>query len=1312
MINKNFQGQFSQIIKDMGLPLQSMALSDFMKKSANTKQLKEKQTELKTFEELYTDTNNGNLTAFLNLTNDFNKKTDYDNDNNFGSAFAFDKFLKYAQINTQGKMLNTTLSALSLPIFAHALSNLRFHIELNNENGEKTVKIPFNMMSLVFASSGIGKDRTKDFTFNLVKKTKDITRFINLLTDLKNATLEYFAHKKVDHTFDKKSGDLIGFDPETHIDNVVQNILARTSYKTEDPFKDYIMSSGSTPEGITNVASKISKLPLGSFMVIENEYLSAMNNSSGKQNLEGVVRIFAKAYDKGDIDRKYIKDQINREETIEDGSVRMNMLLFSSPAGLEKPQNIDTITEQLTNMTGRRGLFAKITYSNTEEVQDKVNNHKISVQKYWTELSQTHLEMDLKKARQNSQNYINLLSTNTDEVLKLSEEISDNIINLTPFKNGNFIDYIIAGETSLDLNDSTPWYENVYIKDLLKGGFSSFKSKFLKEYILLPYSEFSPEEIGINEIPANLSEQSENHIHTYHSDIIKRISSLHNFEDVFDEIVENNTKIRLDEEAEGIFRTLREMDSAFAQIFARLNNQMGITDEFLTNHFNGRSSNLLRIAGILTVLNGQNIIDIETLLKANTLLSQHTKEFIRFQNDISLKGANKLIYDIYVGNIVHGSVKEFTKRELVENRYVDYKSDLSDHLFMKEEYVFKVNKYLKDIVYVSYDNLRKSLVFKWFYGKKEAESFYYQIKSKNKGQTIYANPNEMHDKLFGNFLQFLDTEDNKTHTKSITGLVNSQDKTKEKLNVANIIFLPIFNDTKINLQETIMSKDYSLMGILYKEEVDLVKGFVALPISAEITENEYEPLIKILGKKVLGIDYSDNQLSFEIPLPTSDNVDKIFIPELVETKIGDFNQEIKLVLIEKDTKLDKTHKKEISAELLNEDYQDKLAEKLDDFNSDLYLKISNKNCKFDKNHKIIPQGKISKGASSKKYILDNYSDVMEILVSGQKVLHEKNRLFNALINTGKDLISKGMNIEEVRHHFITPVLSEYPLLENIQDFVTEMIEDIMVSRKVTNNLLTKLKDKQLNQIYSIIFKENSQFKAISDVKDVSKHLDTFYNLGQTSSEYEPFITMLEETYNKLKEIPKPVEKPVEIDKRFVVKNVMNFKEKITQIYSEDTGNNINAHQLILNYVKANLSNKNIKNIGLSLGNILADEDFGYGSDHMSKFEQVVNVYCDLILQLAKNNQNIPEEFTNNYGKSPKTFVKNFIAKHQIKDVVDIVSLDKWFENDYDYLFEDTNFENKSEVSKGLELLKQNLFTKYSLTPTNTYYTEFVWEGDE
>jgi len=557
----------------------------------------------------------------------------------------------------------------------------------------------------------------------------------------------------------------------------------------------------------------------------------------------------------------------------------------------------------------------------------------------------------------------------------------------------------------------------------------------------------------------------------------------------------------------------------------------------------------------------------------------------------------------------------------------------------------------------------------------------------------------------------LETDDSKTSTKSITGLINSQDKTKEKLDVANIVFLPIFNDTKINLQETIMSKDYSIMGVQYKEEIDFVKGFVAVPISAEITEDEYEPLIKVLGKKVLGIDYEDNQISFEIPLPTTGNIDKVYTPELIETKIGDFNQEIKLILIEKDTKLDKTHKKEISSELLNEDYQDKLAEKLDDFNSDLYLKISNKNCKFDKDHKIIPQGKINKGASSKKYILENYGDIMSILLSGQKVLHEKNRLFNALINVGKDLVSKGMNIEEIRHNFITKVLSKYSVLEDIQDFVTEMIEDIMVSRKVTNNLLTKLKDKQLTQIYSIIFKENSQFKAISEVKDVSKHLDTFYNLGQTSSEYEPFIDMLEKTYNKLKEMPKPIEKPIEDDKKFVVKSVMDLRDKIAQMYIEDTGNNIEVHQSILNYVRANLSNKNIKDIGVSLGNILADDKFGYSSDRMSEFEQVINAYTDFIVQLAKDNQDIPEEFTNSYGKSPKTFVKNFIAKHQIKDIVDIVSIDKWYENDYDYLFDDTDFENKSELSEGLELLKQNLFTKYSLTPTNTYYTEFTWESE-
>jgi len=264
MINKKFQGQFTQTIKDMGLPLQAMAVSDFVKKSANAQQFKDKQKDLKTFEELYTDTNNGSLNAFLHITNEFNRKFDYDIDNNFNTEFVFDKFLRYAQINTQGKMLNTTLSALSLPVFAHALSNLRFHIELNNENGEKTVKIPFNMMSLVFASSGIGKDRTKDFTFNLVKKTKDVTMFINLLFDLKQATIEHFKVRKTQHLIDQKSGEFLGFDPDTHVDKVVQDILSRMPYTLEDPFKDYIMNSGSTPEGITNIASKLSKQPLGS----------------------------------------------------------------------------------------------------------------------------------------------------------------------------------------------------------------------------------------------------------------------------------------------------------------------------------------------------------------------------------------------------------------------------------------------------------------------------------------------------------------------------------------------------------------------------------------------------------------------------------------------------------------------------------------------------------------------------------------------------------------------------------------------------------------------------------------------------------------------------------------------------------------------------------------------------------------------------------------------------------------------------------------------------------------------------------------
>jgi hypothetical protein len=308
-----------------------------------------------------------------------------------------DDFSNYNFIKLMGVVSNhidnnipiEKLIPLSLPVISHHLSQIKPMINFGGID-----KLPINLMSFVFMSSGIGKDRAVSFI------NKAFADFDKRVEDPKTENLDRIAM-----SFLQDKVKQFSYLTNSQKQQVLSEFKKKNpQFSTLKIGEDLIIDGSSTTSGFINLVDN-SQLQGGIVSILETELISKLNNNS--HHFRELIGLVGKTFDKGYAVKKELKSNKN-------GKIIKNqytsLLCFSAPNNLWNDKVVNFFHENYNNILSRRSLFTFLDRNSQQYIDYQNSKQEYAVNTSVEDILQPTLD---------------LLSNYDDYELKLSQSGKD-----------------------------------------------------------------------------------------------------------------------------------------------------------------------------------------------------------------------------------------------------------------------------------------------------------------------------------------------------------------------------------------------------------------------------------------------------------------------------------------------------------------------------------------------------------------------------------------------------------------------------------------------------------------------------------------------------------------------------------------------------------------------------------------------------------------------------------------------------------------------------------------------------------------------
>ena len=270
------------------------------------------------------------------------------------SDYNFVKLTKLVSNHIDNNIPLEKLIPLTLPVISHHLSQIKPMINFGGID-----KIPINLMSFVFMSSGIGKDRA--------------VSFVNKAFDSFDKKIETVKTKKLDRiamSFLQDNVKQFSYLTNSQKNKVLYDFKKKNpQFSCQKISEDLIIDGSSTTSGFINLVEN-SQLQGGIVSILETELISKLNNNS--HHFKELISLVGKTFDKGSAIKKELKTNKN-------GRIIKNqytsLLCFSAPNNLWDDKVVNFFRENYNNILARRGLFTFLD-RNSQSYIDYQNSKK------------------------------------------------------------------------------------------------------------------------------------------------------------------------------------------------------------------------------------------------------------------------------------------------------------------------------------------------------------------------------------------------------------------------------------------------------------------------------------------------------------------------------------------------------------------------------------------------------------------------------------------------------------------------------------------------------------------------------------------------------------------------------------------------------------------------------------------------------------------------------------------------------------------------------------------------------------------------